>query len=113
MGVDCLKCINSACCKLVIEVDREEYNSLHESVKNHFVKNSDKFINDNPRHAEKKAYLDEMYKDNYAELKKGEDDLCILLDRDTMLCSVYENRPKVCRSYSNDRCFKIRELCMD
>lgn len=26
--IDCLKCINSACCKLIIEVDRDEYNRL-------------------------------------------------------------------------------------
>ena len=26
--IDCLKCINSACCKLTVEVDRAEYNRL-------------------------------------------------------------------------------------
>lgn len=111
MGVDCLKCINSACCKLVIEVDKSEYEELDDKVKNSFIKNTDKFIDKNPHHENKRAYLDDMYVDNYAEMKKGDDDLCVLLDRDTMLCSVYEYRPKVCRRYTSDRCFKIRELC--
>ena len=113
MEVDCLKCINSACCKLIIEVGRDEFNSLHESIKKHFLKNSDKFILENPQHENKRAYLDEMYGENYAELRKDKDDLCVLLDRKTMLCSVYENRPNVCRDYTSDRCGKIRQLCIN
>lgn len=111
MGVDCLKCINSACCKLVIEVNREEYDSLHKSVKSSFIKNSDVFIKKNPRYSTKQEELDEMYKDNFAEMNKSDDDLCALLDRRTMMCSVYDNRPSVCRSYTTDRCTKIREIC--
>ena len=113
MGIDCLKCINSACCKLVIEVDRSEYDQLHDLVKPHFVKHSDVFISENPQHESKKDYLEDMYKDNYAEMKKGDDDLCVLLNRDTMLCSVYENRPEVCKKYTSDRCLNIRELCIN
>jgi len=59
-----------------------------------------------------KKFLDSMYSENFAEMKKSEDGLCTMLDRETMLCTVYENRPKVCVDYNNNRCEKIRELCM-
>ena len=51
-----------------------------------------------------------MYKDNYAEMKKDDDGYCNLLDKKTMLCSVYEYRPKICKDYSNNKCKKIRLL---
>ena len=50
-----------------------------------------------------------MHKDNFAILKKREDGNCILLD-ENMECSIYENRPKVCRDYKQSRCINIREL---
>ena len=50
-----------------------------------------------------------MYKDNFAILKKKEDGYCVLLDED-MKCTIYENRPKVCRDYKQNRCTTIRKL---
>jgi Fe-S-cluster containining protein len=49
-----------------------------------------------------------MYKDNFATLKKEDDGLCVLLDRESMKCTIYENRPKVCKDYTTSRCSKIR-----
>ena len=43
-------------------------------------------------------------------MNKDKDGYCPLLDRETMLCSVYEERPQVCKSYSNMKCEKIRLL---
>jgi Fe-S-cluster containining protein len=35
----------------------------------------------------------------YMAMKRGEDGWCQALDRDTMLCSIYEKRPYLCRDY--------------
>ncbi len=44
--------------------------------------------------------------------KKGDDGYCLKLDRETMLCSIYDNRPSVCSWYTNDRCEEIRLICL-
>ena len=110
MGVDCKTCINSGCCKLVIEVSRDEFYSLPEKIKREFVKYSEKFIAQNPKHAGRELFFDEMYSENFAVMNKSEDGLCPLLNRATMLCGVYEERPQVCRDYTTDRCKNIRVL---
>ena len=43
-------------------------------------------------------------------MKKADDGYCTLLDRKTMLCSCYEDRPQACKKYENNRCEKIRLL---
>lgn len=110
MGIDCTKCKNSGCCKLVVEVDKEEYESLDSKVKNEFIKRIDLFLKDNEGYVEKKEVLDKMYYSNYAVMKKSSDGLCTMLDRETLLCTVYENRPNVCKDYTSNRCEKIRML---
>jgi Fe-S-cluster containining protein len=110
MGVDCLKCINSGCCKLKITINKKEYDSLIPKIKKQFVKHLDVFLEKNPRYKIKKKFLESMYNNNYAEMKKGIDGYCNFLDKKTMLCSVYENRPKICKDYTNDKCVKIRLL---
>lgn len=35
----------------------------------------------------------------YYAMKQGEDGWCEALDRETMLCSIYEKRPYLCRDY--------------
>jgi len=110
MEVDCLKCINSGCCRLKITIDKKEYESLKPKIKNEFVKHSEIYLSKNPKYKSKAEILDSMYEDNYAEMKKGVDGYCNLLDKKTMLCSVYENRPKICKDYINDKCVKIRLL---
>jgi uncharacterized protein len=35
----------------------------------------------------------------YAVMRRGEDGWCEALDRDTMLCKIYERRPFICREY--------------
>ena len=46
----------------------------------------------------------------FAYLKQGEDGYCELLDRKTMKCSIYNDRPKKCREYKTEKCSKIRIL---
>jgi len=78
MGVDCLKCINSACCKLVVEVSRVEYKEYN------FKTHVDDFLNRFPRLENKREYLKKHYNDNYAELNKNKDGFCVLLDEKTI-----------------------------
>ncbi len=109
---DCLKCINSACCKLIIEIDRKEYESLKPEIKKEFELKRDIFLSQNPRFQNviPNDELDNMFSDIYAVMKKESDGYCKFLNRKTMLCSVYEDRPNVCREYKNTKCTKIRQL---
>jgi len=114
MGLDCLKCINSACCGLVVEVSYDEYKELEKKgLHVHFTKHIDTFLKKFPKLKNKREYLKENYNSNYAELNKNKNGFCVLLDEKTKLCSIYEDRPKVCRDYENNRCSKIRELCIN
>ena len=112
--VDCLKCINSACCKLAIEVGRDEYEVFQAmGLMDSFETTTDKFMTKHPQHDTpiKREQLDSCYSDSdvYAEMKKGDDELCVMLNRETMLCGIYDNRPSVCRDYKTSRCEEIRK----
>lgn len=111
--IDCLKCINSGCCKLIIEIDRKEYNRLKPEIQKEFELKRDIFLNENPRFKKviPENELDNIFSDIYAVMKKENDGYCKFLNRKTMLCSVYEDRPNVCKDYTNTRCHKIREIC--
>ena len=113
MGVDCTKCINSACCRLDVEITRGEYDQfVVDGLQKDLIKKSEIAMIENGQPIEMAHKIDWMYNRKwYAEIKKGIDGLCVLLDRSTMLCSIYENRPKVCREYSNHLCKNIRVLC--
>jgi Fe-S-cluster containining protein len=74
-------------------------------------KSTDKFIEKYPKFKGKETFFDKMYVDQFAEMKKSEDGLCVNLDRKTMLCGIYESRPECCKTYTTDRCSKIRKLC--
>jgi len=109
--IDCLKCVNSGCCKLDVEVDRTEFQRFKAlRLDKYFETRADIFIKKEPRYNEQKEILNKMYEDNFAILKKGKDGLCVLLDRDSMKCKIYEDRPKVCKDYTTSRCTKIRKL---
>ncbi|MGH1467805.1 MAG: YkgJ family cysteine cluster protein [Bdellovibrionales bacterium] len=47
----------------------------------------------------------------YTAMKRGEDGWCEALDRKTMLCTIYEKRPYLCREYQagDYDCMKERE----
>ena len=110
MEVDCLKCINSACCKLIIEVDKDEYDEFWRlDLDEYFETKTDVFLKENPKYIKHIKKIDEMYEDNFATLKRREDGYCVLLDKD-MKCTIYENRPKACRNYKQSRCVNIRDL---
>ncbi len=108
---DCLRCVNSACCKLDVEVDRNEYdNFVALNLGNHFNTRTKIFLEQNPKYKRQRIIFDKMYFDNYAILKKNNDGLCVLLNRETMLCSIYNDRPKVCKDYTIKRCENIKKL---
>ena len=72
MGVDCLKCINSACCGLVVEVSRDEYKEYKKKgLESKFETHIDTFLNKFPKLKNKREYLKENYNSNYAELNKN------------------------------------------
>ena len=75
MDIDCLKCINSACCKEPIaQVDRKEYERLVDlGYESNMETYTDRFIERNPRYKDKKDIFDNMHKDIFAYLKKGDD----------------------------------------
>ncbi|GAG33156.1 unnamed protein product, partial [marine sediment metagenome] len=68
------------------------------------------FLKKEPKYREQEKVFNEMYKDNFALLKKSDDGLCVLLDKSTMKCTIYKYRPKVCKDYTTSRCVKIRKL---
>ena len=41
----------------------------------------------------------EQTKDLYYVMKRGDDGWCEALNRETMLCTIYEKRPFLCREY--------------
>jgi Fe-S-cluster containining protein len=43
--------------------------------------------------------LTEQVDSLYYVMKRGEDGWCEALNRETMLCSIYEKRPFICRDY--------------
>ena len=45
----------------------------------------------------------------FGKMKGSRTDMCLAWDRDTKLCSIYENRPKVCREFErgSDLCIMI------
>ena len=107
----CLNCISS-CCKLEVDITKEEYETLvslgHSKA---LLKRSETFIKENPLYKNKESFLDNMYGEDYATIKKEQDGFCSLLDKDTRLCSCYSDRPKVCRDFSNssETCKKIKK----
>ena len=79
MEVDCLKCINSACCKLIIEVDKDEYDEFWRlDLDEYFETKTDVFLKENPKYIKHIKKIDEMYEDNFATLKMREDGYCVL-----------------------------------
>jgi Fe-S-cluster containining protein len=99
----CLNCVAS-CCKLVVEIDKIDYNKLvglgHKDI---MTKQSEIFIRNNPSYKIKEKFLDEkLYVNNFAIIGKGKDGFCKLLDRETRLCTIYENIPKTCSEFSNE-----------
>lgn len=108
---DCLKCVSTDCCKLDVEVNRNEYNKFTSLNLNKFFNTRvELFLKQNPKYKEQKEVFDKMYFDNYAILKKNNDGFCVLLNRETMLCSIYNDRPKVCKDYTIKRCANIKKL---
>ena len=111
MGVvDCLKCINSACCKMVVEVDRNEYSRLLIlGLRDKMTTYTDIFLKQNAKYKSKRKELDKMHSSLFAKIDKDDKGYCVLLDED-MKCSIYEDRPKVCKDYKHNRCKNIRQL---
>jgi len=108
---NCLNCIGS-CCKLEVDITKKEYENISNlGLEKNILKRSDIFLKDYPNYSNRTKFLDKMYKNNFAKLKRSNDGFCELLNKDTRICSIYENRPNVCKEYSNNStsCKKIRE----
>ncbi|ATC92363.1 hypothetical protein PISS_b0188 [Pseudoalteromonas issachenkonii] len=45
-------------------------------------------------------------------MKRGDDGWCEALDRNTLMCTIYENRPLTCREFemASGECITEREL---
>ena len=112
MGVNaCLNCV-STCCKLQIDLTKQDYERLKSMGKEDTaIKESDFFLLSFPEYESKKEFVDNLYSDMYATLKKDSSGYCVFLDPNTRLCTIYENRPQVCREYSNNskHCKNIRQ----
>ena len=107
----CFNCVGS-CCKPEVDLSRNEYEQLKE--KGHGLAmqtRTDIFIIDNPNYEKRRGFLNEMYASMFAILTKGEDGFCLLLDRNTRLCSIYNDRPKACRDFESNgpRCKNLKE----
>ena len=107
----CFDCVGS-CCKLEIDVTRAEYKELvGKGYESAMITRANIFISENKEYENRRDFLDEMYDELFAIIKKGEDGFCTLLNKSNKLCSIYEDRPRVCRDYSNQsqRCKIIRQ----
>ena len=108
MGIDCTKCTTSACCKLDVVLTREDYHAFVAlGYGAHVETETDSFIKKNPEYEKRREFIDNLYDGDYARLLKDEYGMCVLLN-ENKLCSIYEDRPRICREYKNDRCEKIR-----
>jgi Fe-S-cluster containining protein len=108
---DCAGCVAS-CCKLLIDITEKEYLHLKSlNLSKNLLRQSQMFTQQNPAYKGKEDFLDKMYKDDFATIKKSDDGFCSLLDRKTRLCSIYNNRPKCCKDYESNgkRCQKIKK----
>jgi Fe-S-cluster containining protein len=97
---------------LEVEIDKYDYQILKEIGKeDNANKLSYLFIVKNPDYKDKEKFLDQMYGDRFAILKKNNKGYCNMLDLESRLCTIYENRPSVCRDFSNKSiaCQKIKE----
>lgn len=107
----CIKCAGS-CCSLEVDISRDEYNKFIKiGLENNLTKNISKFIIEYPEFKEKENDLDEMYENEYAVLKSGEDGYCMFLNRKTRMCKIYNERPDTCKNFSNksNDCKKIKK----
>jgi len=112
MGINnCITCLGS-CCKLEIDLTKKEFLKLKSlGYEKEIIKRSELFINQYPNYLDKLSFLDNMYGDCFAILKKSKDGFCKLLDKKTRLCSIYEDRPKVCKDFSSksQRCKNLKK----
>lgn len=111
MEVDSCKSCHSNCCSLEVDLTKSDYDKLKLLGKSfHATKRSDLFIRENPQYTDKIGYLDEMYGHTFAVINQGEDGYCNFLDRRTRLCTIYNNRPSICRDFqfNNSLCKQIK-----
>lgn len=107
----CLKC-KSNCCKLQVDITKSESDSLYAlGYGDDISVRVNDFLKENPYYEDKKRLLDDLCKDSYASINKGEDGYCAFLNRSTRLCNIYENRPSACVEFSNqsNRCREVME----
>ena len=103
-------CNTSECCrKFEITVAREEYESLAPEIKKHFVKKSDVLTNfEREKKLSFAQMIDREAGKQYAAIKKTKGKHCVFMNTDSMLCSIYENRPSPCAAYDEKKCDLIK-----
>jgi Fe-S-cluster containining protein len=113
--IDCKKCINSACCKLVVELTKEDIKRLESLGYGENIKtNTDIFFSKFQDFKGDKKHIENLYNEAYKTTKtagilsKGGNGFCSLLDNKTKLCTIYSDRPDCCKKYSIGRCKNIR-----
>lgn len=105
-------CTTSECCrKFEITVDRAEYEALKPEIKKHFVKKSDVLTNfEREKRLQFAEMIDRESGKQYAAIKKTKGEHCVFIDKGTMLCTIYNNRPSPCAAYDVQRCDLIKVL---
>ena len=109
--LNCLDCQNSACCRdLDINISKKEYYSLKRNIRKVFLKSSDAFFAKHPERKSRilKKEIEANSGNFFAKMQKDSDGYCFFLDKKSKLCTVYDDRPQICRSYKTERCEKIR-----
>ena len=112
--IDCLRCINSACCRdYEVSVTRDDYLSYVDmGLGDNFTRVSDEVLAKTPVVKATKELIriiENMSADRFALVNKRDDNYCVLLD-DEMKCSIYDIRPRCCADYTVDRCEDKRWL---
>lgn len=95
----CNGCVSS-CCSLEVDITKTEFNTLEKLGHiDSIITRSEIFIKEFPQYKNRRDFLDEMNGDTFAVIKQRPDGFCQLLDVESRLCSVYDNRPNVCRDF--------------
>jgi len=110
--ISCLNCINSGCCRhYIVTLTKDQYYDSPNIVKENCITSREKLLKKSPSMAFLPEHeLENMFNNIYAEIKKSDDGHCVFLNKNNMLCSIYEERPQVCKDYKTDRCDKIRVI---
>jgi Fe-S-cluster containining protein len=100
----------AGCCTLLVEFNKDEYDRMVKcGHKEAMITKTDIYLKKHPEKQKHRKQLDKIHNDIFAEMKQGENKHCVLLDIDSRLCTIYEDRPKLCKDHTTDRCGGLRK----